>query len=198
MSTGAASPAFVWSRLGPSSRTLPRFFAGLKCQHKLTTALKAILTSHITNYHKDVRVRWSQLNTSVGPRYFMRFGNTPRRLQVSTLCSPMKLRIEPFATRSALGTCRTQSCRTTFKSELNGLCRPSRPALLSLVLHFSRRRHGKPTCTLPGDRSTAALTYSHLRHWSELTSFARASGLLSTYESKREKSAVRSLPHLWS
>lgn len=79
----------------------------------------------------------------IGPRRFLRFGNTPpRRLQVSTiLCSPMKLRIEPSATRLTLGTCRTQSCRTTFKSELNGLCRPSRPAVLPLVLHFSRGRH---------------------------------------------------------
>lgn len=65
MSTGAASPAFVWSRLTLRSRTVPRLFAGLKCQHKLTTALKAIPASHTPNYHKDVRVRWSQLNTSV-------------------------------------------------------------------------------------------------------------------------------------
>ena len=68
VSTGAASPAFVWSRLSLRSRTAPGLLAGLKCQHKLTTALKAVPASHTPSYHKDVLVRWSQLNTSVGPR----------------------------------------------------------------------------------------------------------------------------------
>lgn len=34
--------------------------------------------------------------------------------------------------------------------------------------------------------------------WSELTSLERVSGALCSYESKRERSAVCSLPHLWS
>jgi len=57
MSAGAAPPSFACSRLSPRSRTVPRLFAGLKCQYKFTTAFKAMPLNHALRYHNDARIR---------------------------------------------------------------------------------------------------------------------------------------------